>query len=195
MIKFATNDARSGNINNVEFLVKDAGQLDCDWEFDTIFSNAALHWVPDHPRLLRAFYRALNPGGRLLLQMGGRGNAQAMVNTVENMVLNDKWRDYLVDLAFPWGFYGIDEYRLWLEQAGFKVSRVELVQKDMVHSTREGLAGWFRTTWLPYIQRIPQVMQEEFIDETIKSYLDLYPPDENGFNHLGMVRLEAEAEK
>src|SRR5690349_15098037 len=34
-------------------------------EFDLVFSNAALHWVPDHPRLLARLAAALRPGGQL----------------------------------------------------------------------------------------------------------------------------------
>src|SRR5262249_52228670 len=37
--------------------------------FDLIFSNAALHWVPDHPALLKRLTAALAPGGQLAVQM------------------------------------------------------------------------------------------------------------------------------
>ena len=33
--------------------------------FDLVFSNAALHWAPDHPRLLERLTRAREPGGQL----------------------------------------------------------------------------------------------------------------------------------
>lgn len=38
-------------------------------EFDLIFSNAALHWVGDHPHLLTRLWERLRPGGQLLVQM------------------------------------------------------------------------------------------------------------------------------
>src|SRR5450432_4147585 len=37
--------------------------------YDLIFSNAALHWVPDHPALLRKLRTMLAPGGQLAVQM------------------------------------------------------------------------------------------------------------------------------
>jgi trans-aconitate 2-methyltransferase len=37
--------------------------------FDLIFSNAALHWLPDHERLLPALAGCLAPGGVLAVQM------------------------------------------------------------------------------------------------------------------------------
>ncbi len=38
-------------------------------KFDLVFSNAALHWVADHPALLRQLAAALRPGGQLAVQM------------------------------------------------------------------------------------------------------------------------------
>lgn len=34
-------------------------------EFDVIFSNAALHWVKDHEKLLKNAYTALQPKRRI----------------------------------------------------------------------------------------------------------------------------------
>jgi trans-aconitate 2-methyltransferase len=42
------------------------------WEgrdLDLVLSNAALHWVPDHPALLARLTRALAPGGQLAVQV------------------------------------------------------------------------------------------------------------------------------
>lgn len=36
---------------------------------DLVFSNAALHWLPDHPRLFARLREALAPGGQLAVQM------------------------------------------------------------------------------------------------------------------------------
>lgn len=38
-------------------------------EYDVIFSNAALHWIPDHPVLLGRLRDALRPGGQLAVQV------------------------------------------------------------------------------------------------------------------------------
>lgn len=56
-------------------------------------------------------------------------------------------------------------------------------------------AGWIRTTWLPYTQRIPPTEREAFIDEVCLSYLDQVPLDADGKAHVAMVLLDAEAEK
>lgn len=59
---------------------------------------------------------------------------------------------------------------------------------------KEGLSAWIRTTWLPYIQRVPERLREEFINEIVNKYIENHPLDNEGFVHVQMMRLEVEAE-
>lgn len=45
--------------DNLKFRHMDISEMDFDNEFDVIFSNAALHWVKDHDKLLKNTYTAL----------------------------------------------------------------------------------------------------------------------------------------
>ncbi len=47
--------------------LRDLQTIDC--EYDIIFSNAALQWCPEHPELFARIWKALKPGGQLLVQM------------------------------------------------------------------------------------------------------------------------------
>jgi trans-aconitate 2-methyltransferase len=47
------------------------------WEpvpFDVVFSNAALHWLPDHRSLLARLTRAISVGGQLAVQVPANGD-------------------------------------------------------------------------------------------------------------------------
>jgi trans-aconitate methyltransferase len=59
---------------NLDFRLMDIDDLDFEEEFDAVFSNATLHWVKDHRRLLKNVRRALRPGGRLRFDFAGDGN-------------------------------------------------------------------------------------------------------------------------
>ena len=178
---------------NLRFQLGDALELDFEERFDAAFSNAALHWVSGHLRVLRGTGRALRRGGRLLFQMGGRGNARAILGILEELGRERPWDAWLADFPCPYSFYGPEEYRGWLEQAGLQVRRVELLPKEMRQQGPEGLAGWVRTTWLPYTQAVPAERREELVAQLVGRYLRGHPPDADGAVRVEMVRLEVEA--
>src|SRR5262245_57215413 len=60
---------------NVTFRLMDVQEIAFDSEFDAVFSNSTLHWVPDYAAVSRGIARALKPNGRIFLSMGGRGTA------------------------------------------------------------------------------------------------------------------------
>ncbi len=178
---------------SLSFTVMDALDLRFDNEFDIVFSNAALHWVIDHRRVLAGIKRALRPGGRLLIQMAGRGNAAAVFAVCDEMRAESRWRKFFEGFTFPYGFYGADEYRGWLAQAGLRERRIGHFEKIMTQQGRDGLASWIRTTWLPYTERIPEGLQSAFIFEIADRYIERFPPGPDGAVSVRMMRLEVEA--
>ncbi len=180
--------------SNLRFQVKDARELEFKDEFDIIFSNAALHWIVNHRPVLIGMSKSLRPSGRVLLQMGGRGNACELIYVIERIITHTRWNQYFTGFSFLYRFYGPEEYSIWLKDAGLEAKRIELIPKDMTHLGKEEFASWIRTTWLPYIQRIPKDIRFEFIDQIVEEYIKEHPID-NGFIHVSMMRLEVEAEK
>ncbi|MGH2413825.1 MAG: class I SAM-dependent methyltransferase [Microcystaceae cyanobacterium] len=180
---------------NLQFLVADACQLPFEDQFTLVFSNAALHWIQDHLSVLHNISRSLQSGGKILLQMGGKDNANEFFSLVEAMTKSSQWGSYFTDFSFPYFFYSPQEYQPWLNAVGLKPIRLELIEKDMTHQGAEGLAGWIRTTGLPYTQRLPEAMREPFITELVERYLAGHPMTEERLTHVQMIRLEVEAEK
>jgi trans-aconitate methyltransferase len=180
---------------NLRFQLMDAVNLTYENEFDVAFSNAVLHWIPDQLAVLHGVHRALKRGGRLLFQMGGRGNIAEILPVVEEIMAREPWRPYFTGFVFPYYFFGPEEYEEWLEQAGFQTQRVELIPKDMPRVGKKGLVGWIRSTWLPYLEPVPAENRLAFIEEIADSYLSAYPPDSQGIVHTKVMRLEVEATK
>jgi trans-aconitate 2-methyltransferase len=178
---------------NLGFEQMDARRLEYPLRFDIIFSNATLHWVDDHCAFLAGAARLLAPGGRLVVSCGGAGNAADVLALMEQIIREPHWRDFFVDFSFPYFFYPAQEYERWLPAADLHPDRVALVEKDMTHAGREGLAGWVRTTWMPYTQRVPEEVREAFVNGFVDAYLLAHPLDAAGRSHVKMVRLEVEA--
>lgn len=195
MVAHATTNFSPKRFPNLTFQQMDARAMRFQEKFDVVFSNATLHWIQDHLTVLLGISRALRPGGRMLAQMGGEGNAADMVSAVERVRARHQWREYFTDFTFPYGFYGPKQYEEWLAEANLIPTRLELIPKDMRHEGYEGLAGWLRTTWLPYVNKIPPENRDAFIDEVVERYTTVHPADEAGVIHVAMIRLEVEASK
>jgi len=194
-VAYASSQYPPDRFPSLRFQVMDARDLRCDRQFDLIFSNAALHWVDDQRAFLRGASCHLRPGGKLAISCGGAGNAAAVLTQLEQMLASERWRPYFEGFRAPYHFLSPGEYRPWLRETGLAVSRCELLEKDMVHDDSGGLAGWIRTTWIPYTCRLPENMRDGFISELVSRYLKDNPPDTNGRTHVRMVRLEVEATK
>jgi len=195
MIQLARKRYAANRNPNLIFILMDVVNLRFDSRFDVVFSNAALHWVKNHRPVVEAFYRCLKPGGRILLQMGGTGNARVLLGILEELIEQPAWRNWFEGFEFPYEFLDADEYLQLLVDAGFTESSTELIEKDMVHDGEDGLKGWIRTTWLPYTQRLPERARDEFVDMAARRYLEQVPLDSAGKAHVDMVRLQAEARK
>lgn len=190
MIEFA---ARTFSIPNLEFHVMDARKIQFVRKFDLVFSNAALHWVDDHQEFLRGAASVLHPGGHLVLSCGGKGNAHDVFLALRPEMRLKRWREFFRKMEAPYFFHSPEEYKKWLPRFGFETHSVKLAPKDATYAGREGLAGWVRTTWLPYTQRVPENMREEFISAVVDRYVAKHPVDSKGLVHVRMVRLEIDA--
>jgi trans-aconitate methyltransferase len=195
MVQYARNAFPPADNPHLTFQQMDALDIDFQERFDVVFSNATLHWVHNHRRVLTGIRTALKQGGRFFLSMGGRGNASAVVAAFEQVIEKNELDRYFVDFTFPYAFFGVEEYQAWLGEAGLRARRVELIPKDMVHASPAGLAGWLRTTWLPYLERVPAEYRENFLSQVVTRYLENHPLDRDGQTHVGMVRLEAAGER
>ncbi len=128
------------NFPNLRFEVRDARRLGFDAEFDAVFSNAALHWVKDAQMAADSMSRALKPGGRLIVEFGGKGNVAAIVEAVNRALTSVGIAD--PERLNPWYFPSVDEYTAVLEQAGLRVSYAALF--DRWTPLEGGLVDWIR---------------------------------------------------
>lgn len=196
MVRYARATYSAGSHPNLSFALHDFRDLPVLGTFDLAFSNAALHWVGDQVAVLSGVRDNLVPGGRLFFQMGGKGNLSGFIRHIlPEITSRPRWEPYLGGFPFPYHFFGISDYTAFVRAAGLVPLRVELIPKEMTYPTPEGLAGWFRTTWLPYTGQVPEADRDELIREVITLFLRRFPPRCDGSISVPMVRLEVEAVK
>lgn len=195
MIAFAREIFPPKKNPNLKFQVMDARKIQFAHQFDLVFSNAALHWVDDHEAILRGAASVLKPGGRLVVSCGGKGNAHDVFLALRPEMRLNRWREFFRQMPMPYFFYAPADYEKWLPKFGFLINSVELAPKDALYPGADGFATWLRTTWIPYVQRVPEAVREDFISAVTQRYVAKHPPDQSGHVRVRMVRLEIDAVK
>ena len=72
----------------------DLAELPFNEGFDGVFSTAAFHWVPDHPRLFRSLYGSLKSGGWLVAQCGGGPNIARLMRRASVLMATEPYAAY-----------------------------------------------------------------------------------------------------
>jgi trans-aconitate methyltransferase len=117
------------NFPTLKFDVADAANFMVDAPVDAVFSNAALHWVKDAEGVARSVAAALRPGGRFVVEFGGKGNVQTIV-------------DALGPVETPWYFPSVGEYASVLERHGFEIAYATLFDRPTRVEGDDGLEDW-----------------------------------------------------
>lgn len=116
----------------------DAVFLPFENEFDTVFSNAVFHWIPDQDTLLSSVFRSLKSGGALICEFGAKGN----ISTIEaafSAAVSGAEGAYRSPFFFP----SAEEYALLLAQAGFTAVQIgEFDRPTPLSGGEGGLRRW-----------------------------------------------------
>lgn len=167
----------------------DGRALPFDREFDAVFSNAALHWMPDPDAVIAGVARALRPGGRFVGEFGGHGNVAAVVVSLLAVLAR---RGIDGRGLLPWYFPTVEAYRAKLEAQGFVVDEIRLIPRPTPLPT--GMAGWLDTFARPMLGGLEEDDRRRARDEV----MELLRPalcDEAGNWTADYVRLRFAARK
>ncbi len=155
---------------------------------DVLYSNAALHWLDGHERLLPALLESLAPGGWLAVQMPRNFSAPSHTSIVET-IEQGSWRARLEPfvrrepVAAP-GFY----WRLLEPRAAeLQVWETEYLQ---VLEGDNPVAEYTKGTWLKqFLDRLAGPERDAFEAEYRKRVLAWYPPEADGRTLFPFRRL------
>ncbi len=144
----------------IDARVLDATALTFDSEFDSAFSNAALHWMLDPDRVLAGVQRALRVHGRFAGEMGAHGNVAAICTGILAVL-----RAHGIDgeSRWPWYFPTPTEYTERLELHDFVVVRMERIPRPTPLPT--GMRGWLDTFANPFFAGVSPDQREAMLEE------------------------------
>jgi len=165
----------------------DGQALHFDAEFDAVFSNAVLHWMPDAAAVAAGVYRALKPGGRFVGELGGAGNVAILRQGIRDELIA---RGYSLPAQDPQYYPTVEAFSHVYAGAGFTAIQANLIPRET--DLPDGVAAWvktFRAGWLD-VARVPDE-QRAAVAEAIEQRLapKLRRPDGSWFADYVRLRF------
>lgn len=124
---------------------------------DLIFSNAALHWVPDHPSLLQGFTAFLNSNGQLAIQMPANDDHPSHMIAAE--LAADAGIEPRPNYVLP-----IERYAHLLRRLGFARQHVRTQVYGHLLESSDAVVEWVRGALLTdYERQLPPDEWQQFL--------------------------------
>jgi trans-aconitate 2-methyltransferase len=140
----------------VSYVQKSLDEIDYETEIDLAFSNAAFHWIKDHPKLFAAIFRALKPGGRLVAQCGGGPNIARVRERLARLMAGEPYQRFFGDWTGPWEFASPELTAERLKEAGFVDVETSTFEAPVQLTSREETYDYFEHVILgTHLARIP----------------------------------------
>jgi trans-aconitate 2-methyltransferase len=173
-------DAAGKNHPDLDFKLCDIGydlsQLDCD--FDIVFSNACIQWVPNHNELLKKLMGLLRKGGILAVQIPMNYN-EPIHRIIGEVSSSDKWKGYFPN---PRVFFTLSQsgYFDILSEISEDFALWDTVYYHVMNS-HDDIMEWYRGTGLrPYLDVLDKDKRADFENDVKKRVIESYPAQKNG---------------
>jgi len=164
----------------MDFVLCDAANelTGLDHDFDLVFSNACIQWVPNHEKLLSDMASLLRPGGMLAVQTPMNYKEPIHI-IIEQLVSSARWKEKIPDKRI---FHNLlpEQYYDLLSSFFREFSIWETTYYHSLHS-HDGIIEWYKGSGLrPYINALSEADGARFIIQVKEALLQAYPKQTNG---------------
>ena len=153
-----------------------------DSKFDLIFSNACLHWLPDHGNLFPRLVSYLSPGGALAVQMPNSYDLPA--HTVMLEVANDPAAPWARTLAGASETISVRTPAFYYDALRKVSSRVNIWQIEylQIMDGPRAILDWVRSTAMRrYTEPLPSdELRKQFEQRCLERFEHTYPANDQG---------------
>lgn len=161
---------------------------------DVLFTNAALHWLPDHERLLPALVNQVAEGGVLAIQMP-RNFAAPSHAAMGDTVRDGPWRARLEPLLRPSPVLSPAQYHAILSPFA---RAIDIWETEYLHvlEGRDPVKEWTKGTWLkPLLDALEEPERSEFEEAYAERLRKAYPAGTDGKTLFPFKRIFVVLEK
>jgi len=167
---------------DVRWLEADLGSWSPEVPYDLVFSNAALQWLPDHPRLVPRLASCVAPGGAFAFQVPATGSArERWSDALAEVLERPAWRDRF---GRSEGTDGVLSAEAYYDLLAPGARRVDLWDTEYVHVLEgpSAVVEWTKGTALrPLLDRLPVGPDRDaFLDAYARALAPRYPRRADG---------------
>ena len=149
MVEKARKDYPEGN-----WVVADAAAFDAPEAYDSVFSNAAIQWIPAHQALLPRLFGALRPGGALAVQVPAF-ERMPIRDAIRSVAESARWKSATAGCADGFAFHDLGYYYDLLCREASRIDAWETLYSHVMPS-RSAIVEFIRSTGLrPYLDALP----------------------------------------
>ena len=146
---------------DIEFLVADARDFSFPYQFDAVFSNATLHWIPEAEQVVARISAALRPGARFVAEFGGKGNVASIVDALQEATAEVAG----ITVKAGWYYPSIGEYAPLLEKYGLAVRNATLFDRPTkLEEGEKGLRNWITMFCQDLLRPVPADVRPQVIE-------------------------------
>lgn len=159
---------------------------------DLLFSNAALHWLPDHGALLPRLVGQLTEGGVLAVQVPRNFSAPSHT-LLHDTALDGPWADRLAPLAAARAA-PVAPPEVWWEWLAPHARSIDIWETEYLHALRgpDAVVEWTRGTALkPFLDALPPEERPAFLAAYTSRVAQAYPTRTDGITLFPFRRLFA----
>jgi trans-aconitate 2-methyltransferase len=179
--------------DNLSFLLKDINALDFINEFDLVFSNAVLHWIKDHDRLLKSIRASLKKNGIIRFNFGSEGNCIHFIKVIRQAMELPRFSGYFVNFEWPWYMPGVAEYQTILDRYPFQDVKLWGENADRYFPDIEAMVKWVdQPSLVPFLQFVEPSVKQEIRDFVVKRMIEeTLQPDGTCFETFRRINVFA----
>jgi trans-aconitate 2-methyltransferase len=165
---------------NQQWSLADAGRDEIAGQYDIVFSNATIQWIPDHAELLNKFYHLLNDKGCLAVQVPQFWD-MPLGKAIAKIAKNSRWEK---STAGATAQFTIHNSSFYYDRLSMLYHGIELWETKYFHimDSHFSILEMIRSTGLrPYLDRLESEEDKKEYERLVLTEIENdYPRQQNG---------------
>lgn len=158
------NAGANAKVNGLRFERGDLAEFRAATPVDLLFSNAAIHWAPDHEALLERLTASVAEGGQLAIQIPANHDHVSQVVAAE-IADEPPFQGALGGYVRSSPVLAPEAYAAILDRLGYREQHVRLQVYAHHLASRDDVVEWVKGTLLTdYQKRLPRELFAQFLE-------------------------------